>query len=331
MSISDFRAKGIIDKSLPEIAEEVSQGKISSEALVRLYLDRISAMNRNGPRLQAVLTLNPDALSQARELDKIQATGEIKGALHGVPILLKDNIDSKDDMPTTAGALALKDLEVAGAILVDIKNHPAIPKGYWNMGYDLLKYEFKNGLNDYLASTSPEQVKTRTLEELIAFNQEHADVELALFDQSIFVASQALGSLESEEYKQAVKVVQRGSREEGVDKLLQEHNVVLLVAPSGHVAPRVDPVNGDVWPNRWPGYGSQTAAAGYPHATVPMGTVRALSVGLSFIGGKNTDADILAYAYAYEQQSKRLVAPQYLKRAEEIPAVAKAMRPYTGE
>jgi len=512
--VTDYRATGILAKSLPEIVEALQKGEITSEALVQLYLDRIEAVDKSGPTLQAVLVVNPDVLAEAKKLDTMRAAGMVKGPLHGVPILLKDNIESKDNMPTTAGALALKDnvtgrdsplvaglrsqgalilgktnlsqwanfrsegsmsgwtalggqvrnphmldrnpcgsssgsgaaaaaslasgtvgtetngsvicpanangivgfkptvgivpqqyiipisasqdtagpmtktvmgaammmnamatekpdtdytarlnkdalkgvrvgvlnfakgsfapilkhfnaalkdLKAAGAILVDIDDRPITPEGYGEMAYDLLKFEFKDGLNAYLASTSPEQVKTRTLKELIAFNEEHADVELALFDQSIFLASEAMDSLENFDYKKAVEVVQKATREDGIDKLLQEHNVAVLVAPSGVVVPRVDPVNGDLWPDNWPGFGSHAARAGYPHVTVPMGGVRSLSVGLSFIGGKNTDAEILAYSYAYEQHSKRRLEPQYLSNAEDIPAVRKAMKPYSGD
>ena len=511
---TDYRATGILAKSLPEIAAALNKGDITSEALVQLYLDRIDAVDKNGPTLQAILTVNPDVLDEAKKLDKMKAAGNVLGALHGVPILLKDNIESKDNMPTTAGALALKDnvtrrdsplvaglrsqgaliigkanlsqwanfrsddsmsgwtalggqvrnphmldrnpcgsssgsgvaaaaslaagtvgtetngsiicpsnangvvgfkptvgivpqqhiipisasqdtagpmtksvmgaammmnamatetpeidytsglnknalkgvrigvlhfakgsyqpilnhfdvalkdLVEAGGILVDINDRPATPKGYGKMAYDLLKYEFKDGLNAYLNSTSPEQVKPRTLKELIAFNEEYADIEQSLFDQGVFLDSESMGSLESMDYKKAVEVVQKTSREDGVDKILQENDVVLLVAPSGLLAPRVDPVNGDVWPSSWPGYGSHAARAGYPHATVPMGGVKSLSVGLSFIGGKNTDADILAYSYAYEQHSNRRLEPQYLLNAEEVPAIAKAMKPYKSD
>jgi amidase len=224
---------------------------------------------------------------------------------------------------------ALMDLEAAGAILVDIDQRPDTPKDFGKMGYDILKYEFKHGLNAYLASTSAEQVTPRTLEELIAFNEAHSNIELALFDQSIFVASQAMDSLDSDEYKTAIETVQKSTRQEGIDTLLQEFEVQVLIAPSGPTVPRVDAINGDVWPSNWPGFGGHAAKAGYPHATVPMGGIHGISVGLSFIGGKNTDAEILSYAYGYEQHSLRRLEPQYLKKAEAVPFIADAMKPYS--
>jgi amidase len=227
--------------------------------------------------------------------------------------------------------IALADLEAAGAILVDIDDRPEMPNQFSKMSYDILKYEFKDGLNLYLDSTFPEQVSTRNLQQLIAFNQAYREIELALFDQSIFIASQAMGSVESEEYKTAVETVQKATRQEGIDSLLQQYNVQVLVAPSGLMVPRVDPINGDVWPDGWPGYGGHAARAGYPHVTVPMGGTHGLSVGLSLIGGKNTDADILSYAYGYEQHSLRRLEPQYLKNAEAIPFIAEAMKGYSGD
>lgn len=512
LGVIDYRASGILAKSLPEIADALQQGEISSTALVELYLARIKAIDQQGPRLQSVLSLNPDALVEAKKLDELRREGKLKGPLHGVPILLKDNIESSDNIPTTAGALALKDnitgrdsplvvglrsqgaiilgktnlsqwanfrsegsmsgwsalggqvrnphildrnpcgsssgsgaataaslaaatvgtetngsvicpsnangivgfkptlgivpqeyiipisvsqdtagpmtktvkgaammmnamaattpnidytaklkndslkgvrvgvlnfakgsfapitqlfdtaladLEKAGAILVHIEERPTTPADYGKLAYDLLKFEFKDGLNTYLASTSAEQVKTRSLEELIAFNQQHKDIELTLFDQSIFVASQSMGSLDSAEYKHALEVTQKTVKEDGINKLLEEYKVNVLVAPSGPVVPRVDPINGDIWPNSWPGYGSAAARAGYPHITVPMGGVHSLSVGLSLIGNKNTDAAVLAYAFAYEQHSMRRLDPQYLNNAEELSEIGNAMQPYS--
>jgi amidase len=508
---TDFRAKGIIAGSLPEVIDALNTGKISSQALVKLYIERIEKIDKNGPKLQSILALNPDVLAIAQKLDKQRAAGEIIGPLHGVPVLLKDNIETKDRIATTAGALALKDnitgrdsplvaglraqgaiilgktnlsqwanfrsegsmsgwsalggqvknphmldrnpcgsssgsgaataaslaaasvgtetngsvicpsnangivgfkptvgivpqqyiipisvsqdtagpmtktvmgaalmmnamatttpntdysagltkdalkdvrvgvlnfakgdsapilehfktalsdLKDAGAILVDIDERPETPNNFGGMSYDILKYEFKDGLNTYLASTSPAQVSTRNLQQLIDFNEAHKEIELALFDQSIFVASQAMDSLESEEYQTAIQIVQTSTRQEGIDRLLQEHNVQVLLAPSGPTVPIVDPINGDVWPNSWPGYGSHAARAGYPHVSVPMGGIHGISVSLSFIGGENADAEILTYAYAYEQHSLRRLEPQYLKNAQAIPFIADAMKGY---
>ena len=260
--------------------------------------------------------------------NKDYTLGLTKNALKGVRIGVLNFAKSGSKPILEHFDTALNDLAAAGAILVNIDQRPATPDDFGKMSYDILKYEFKDGINAYLASTSPEQVSTRTLEQLIDFNNKNKEIELALFDQSIFIASEAMDSIESEGYKTAIQIVQKATREDGIDTLLQEHNVQVLVAPSGPVVPRVDPINGDVWPNNWPGYGSHAARAGYPHATVPMGGIHHLSVGLSFIGGKNTDAQVLSYAYGYEQHSLRRLQPHYLKNSEAIPSIQQAMSSY---
>ncbi len=91
------------------VQAEMGARRTTSEALVHGYLDRIAAVDRAGVGLHAVIVLNPHALADARNLDKERQAGKVRGPLHGVPILIKDNIESADDTATTAGSLALKD------------------------------------------------------------------------------------------------------------------------------------------------------------------------------------------------------------------------------
>jgi amidase len=109
-------------------------GTLTSEALVREDLARIAALDRAGPRLNAVIALNPHALADARKLDAERKAGHVRGPLHGIPVLLKDNIESDDGTATTAGSLALKDnvtgrdapivrrLTAAGAVILGKAN-----------------------------------------------------------------------------------------------------------------------------------------------------------------------------------------------------------------
>ncbi|PZQ53740.1 MAG: amidase, partial [Phenylobacterium zucineum] len=85
----------------------MTDGRATSEQLVRAYLDRIERIDRAGPKLNAVLALNSHALADARRLDAERKAGKVRGPLHGVPVLLKDNIESADGTATTAGSLAL--------------------------------------------------------------------------------------------------------------------------------------------------------------------------------------------------------------------------------
>src|SRR6202453_1604357 len=120
--------------SLSDIGAGLQKGKWTSAHLVQLYLARIEAIDRHGPKLGSVLALNPDAASLAGQLDQERKNGHTRGPLHGVPILLKDNIETSDHTSTTAGSLALADwqapqdafvaarLRAAGAIILGKTN-----------------------------------------------------------------------------------------------------------------------------------------------------------------------------------------------------------------
>jgi amidase len=101
---ADFDA---IEKSIAELSAAQAQGSLSAESLTRSYLARIERYDRRGPKLGAVLAVNPQAVSAARELDAERRAGRLRGPLHGIPLLIKDNIETLDPMPTTAGSLAL--------------------------------------------------------------------------------------------------------------------------------------------------------------------------------------------------------------------------------
>ncbi len=85
----------------------MASGELSATAIIRMYLDRIARIDDNGPELHAVIELNPDAMAIAAERDRERAEGRVRGPLHGIPILIKDNIDTGDKMETTAGSLAM--------------------------------------------------------------------------------------------------------------------------------------------------------------------------------------------------------------------------------
>lgn len=95
------------EQSLTDIASGFADGSLSSVELTRTYLARIAALNLRGPALRAVLEINPKALEIAAKLDDERRSGKLRGPLHGVPVLIKDNIETADRMMTTAGSLAL--------------------------------------------------------------------------------------------------------------------------------------------------------------------------------------------------------------------------------
>jgi amidase len=218
---------------------------------------------------------------------------------------------------------ALQTLRAQGAILVDIDKF----EGRGQIGqesYKVLLAEFKADLNAYLATT-PATVRTRTLKDLIAFNAANAATEMPLFGQDIFEGSEKTKGLDDPEYKKARATSFRLAGPEGIDKLLKDHNVVALVGPTVAAAWLIDSVHGDQYPGG--GAGSLAAVAGYPHLTVPMGHVRGLPVGLSFMGPKWSDALILSLGYAYEQASQKRIDPRFVRSIEETPEVARHFEP----
>ena len=95
------------EQTIAELQAAMESGQYTSQRLVEMYSERIAALNTNGPMLRAVIEMNPDALAIAERLDRERAEHGPRGPLHGIPILLKDNIDTADGMETTAGSLAL--------------------------------------------------------------------------------------------------------------------------------------------------------------------------------------------------------------------------------
>ncbi len=477
-------------ESIAQLQAALDEGATTSEELVRAYLERIEALDRNGPALGAVISLNPDAIEQAKALDRERKEHGARGPLHGIPILLKDNIESADEMPTTAGSLALAsnitrrdapivaNLRAAGAIILGKTNlsewanfrsehsisgwsavggftknpHvldrspcgsssgsavavaagfapasvgtetdgsvtcPAAMNGVVGLKptlgllsaqrivpiahsqdtagpfgtnvrdvallldamvgdapacdgsligcargdylgvlkrealqgkrigvlrfknprqpqiapvYDkalavlrdagatlievdepemdaiyaaedtVLHYEFKADLNAYLESL-PDAVKTRSLEQLIAFNAAEPR-EMQWFAQEIFVKSNATAGVHDQSYLRALAESKRAAGAEGIDRLLSEHDLDLLVAPTTGTAWRIDLVNGDQFPGS---FTTLPAVSGYPHLTVPMGEVQKLPLGLSFIGPAWSEAELLGAGYAFEARAK---------------------------
>lgn len=200
---------------------------------------------------------------------------------------------------------ALSALRAAGAEVVEIEQTPSDLRaiGGWEM--TVLMTELKHDLNLYLASTDPTQVKTRTLAEVIAFNAAEPR-ETVLFGQDLFERAQATGGLSDPAYVEARAKSLQAAGPDGIDRMMAEHGVVALIAPTTSRAWTNDPRDDD----DMQGSASRLAAvAGYPHLTVPMGFDRGMPVGLSFIGGKWDDARILSLGHAYEQATQERRAP----------------------
>jgi amidase len=514
-------APEVAERSATDLSADLAAGRVTSEALVRAYLARIDALDRNGPQLRSVIALNPHALDDARRADAERKAGRVRGPLHGVPVLIKDNIEGADGTATTAGSLALANnvtgrdaplvqrlreagavilgktnlsewanirsprsisgwsavgglvknpyalnrnacgsssgtgaaiaaflgavgvgtetdgsitcpsavnglvgfkptvglvsrthvipisasqdtagpmarsvadaallltalagsdprdpatreadarkrdylaalqgaalsgkrigvlryaaevqpaelalfeqalqaMRDAGATLVEIKGYRP-PESFGGLEFKVLMTELKAGLNAYLASTDPAKVQTRTLAEVIAFNA-RTPRELALFGQESFEEAQKTTGLDDPAYRKARADSLRMAGAEGIDRLMADHRLDALTAPTTVPAWVSDIVDGDHVETE--GATSLAAVAGYPHATVPMGAVRGLPVGISFIGRAWDDAEVLRLAYAYEQTSKARQAPTYPSSLESAPEVAELLAPPTAD
>ena len=480
----------VASMTLPEVSKQLADGAFSSVDLVQVYLDRIANIDRAGPTLNAIISVNQSALELAEESDLRRKAGQAMSPLDGVPVLLKDNIESKDQLATTAGSTALidnitgrdsplvaelrasgaiilgktnlsqwanfrsshsvsgwssvgglvknphvldrqacgsssgsaaaaaaslasatvgtetngsiicpsqvngvvglkpthgllpvdfivpiaatqdtagpitksvggaalmldgmtgwknnyfesldpsvvqgmrigvldfarndsprlnaqfdaaiKNMSEVGAEIVRIDQHE-IPPDFWGASRLVLGAEFRALLDAYLAD-SPAEIPIRSLADLVRFNDENAGVEQAVFGQDILETSLSAPSLDSADYQDALALIRAATRENGIDSLLEKHNVQVLMGPSGPVSPRADVVNGDVWP-AWAGAGSMAAVSGYPNITVPMGTIAGVPVGVSFMTGPGGDALLFSVALAYENTRDAPIAPGYM-------------------
>jgi amidase len=228
--------------------------------------------------------------------------GGLKDARIGVPRqFFRGN--SKARAVIDAALVALKD---AGATLVDPVEMPGW-NGLGGASYEVMLYEFKAGLNEYLARRAP-QLDVCTLADLIEFNNNNAEKEMPHFGQEIFLAAQAKGPLTDKAYLDAVEKCRRHARVEGIDAVMDQHTLDALVAPSGGPAGKTDLVYGD---RDVGGSSSPAAVAGYPNITVPAGNVRGLPVGISFFGRAWSEPVLLRIAYAFEQVAKARKAPEF--------------------
>ena len=263
------------------------------------------------------------AEADARKVDYRAAldVGSLRGARIGV-MRFATGYSNGLDRVFEANLTRLRE---AGAVLVDVTQGPDPAMDAAELV--VLLTELKVDLNAYLASTDPRQVQTRTLADVIAFNIAEPR-ELALFGQELFLLAEETKGLDDPAYIAARATSLRAAGVEGIDRMMRDNDVIALIAPTTGPAWTTDVVNGDHYAGA---ASSMPAIAGYPHLTVPMGFVRGLPVGMSFIAGKWEDAKVLSLGYAFEQLTRAIRPPTFVRSIEEMeetaPLVAPADRP----
>ena len=212
----------------------------------------------------------------------------LKGARIGVA---RQFIDNK----TPGGKLAEQNLAILkdlGAIMVDV-SFPVV-QGFSDMQREVLLYEFKEGLNKYLAGRG---AKYKTLADLIKFNEDNKEKEMPIFGQELFLEAEKRGEATKDAYLKALQTIKKTTRQDGIDAAIEKEKLDAICAPAG----------GSTW--------SIAAIAGYPYITVPAGFIDGLPAGMGFFGAAFSEAALIKYAYAFEQATRKRESPKFLPKS----------------
>src|SRR6267154_4525488 len=204
-------------------------------------------------------------------------------------------------------ASAIDVMKQQGAVVIDPVEIASEGK-FDDSEFDVLLYEFKADLNNYLKGLGP-NAPVRTLKDIIDYNEAHKDQEMPFFGQDIMIKAQAKGPLTEKAYLAALAKDQKLSREQGIDAAMNKNKLDALITPTGGPAWLTDLITGDHYGG---GYSTASAVAGYPHITVPAGFSHKLPVGLSFFGRAYSEPTLIKLAYAYEQATKHRRAPELI-------------------
>ena len=244
-----------------------------------------------------------DAKNKRQDYTKFLDVNGLKGARIGV---VRGNFGGTNDLASAVVEEALKVLKARGAILVDPVELAKTSK-YELTEYEVLLYELKADMAAYLAEFAPGS-NIKTLKDIIDFNEKNRSREMPFFGQEHFLLAEAKGGLDSKEYLDALANNHLYSRAEGIDKVMKEHKLDALVAPTGGPAWLTDFINGDASGSS---FTTPAAVAGYPHVTVPAGNVFGLPCGISFVGAAWSEPMLIRLAYAFEQATMHRRAPTF--------------------
>lgn len=289
---------GLVSRTwvIPISASQDTAGPMAGRVLDAARL--LTAMAGSDPADPATAEADNHATDFTRGLAKASLAGVRVGVLRKQA----GNIPSL----TALFDRALADMSQAGATIIEIEYYP--DETMWRDEYQVLLYEFREGINAYLAAL-PGTPAVRSLQDLIDFNKAHTESEMRFYGQETFIEAQA--AQDAKVYGKARSHSRGLAGPQGIDRLLSENALDVLVAPTSGPTWPIDLVRGD--PAGGIGAGSLAAIAGYPHLTVPMGQVEHLPIGLSFIAGKWEDAKVLKIGAAYEKARSAPLPPPSLK------------------
>ena len=229
----------------------------------------------------------------------------LRGARIGIPRQQYFGYSAKADAIVNAAIERMREL---GAEIIDNADIATAKQMRSSESeYTVLLYEFKADLNAYLAELIDSPV--RSLADVIAFNEAHAEQELLYFGHDLMVKAQNTPSLADQGYLDALAENRRLAREEGIDAVMNEHRLDALVMPTTSPAWAIDHVNGD---HHLGGSAQPAALAGYPAITVPAGYTFELPIGITFMGRAYSEPTLIKLAYAFEQATHARHAPRYL-------------------
>ncbi|MGM0746225.1 MAG: amidase family protein, partial [Bacteroidota bacterium] len=198
----------------------------------------------------------------------------------------------------------VRKLEELGAEVIEIDQISETNVG--GDAFQVLLYEFKDGLNKYFESLG-EDATVSSIEELAELTRENPE-ETERFDRNLIFTASEKGDLDSEEYREALENMLLHSRDEGIDKMMDEENLDAFVSPTGSPAWKTDLTLGD---NFALSSSSPSARAGYPIISLPMGQLDGLPVGVSFFGRAWSEPVLLEIAYAFEQATNHRFVPEF--------------------
>ncbi len=230
-----------------------------------------------------------------------------KASLKGLKIGVSKTATGYNDLVDKTFTSALKTLEAAGAVLVDISDSLSI-KELAELEAPRLLIDMKADMQAYLKD-APAAVKVRNIADLVAFNKANKEIEMKYFAQEFFEIIETLPALDSKEYQQINAQIKQLIANKGIEAILKNNQVDLLVAPTSGVAgPLKDERNSAT--KLQPGSSQSSAMAGLPSITVPMGIIKGMPLGISFMAGKNSEPVLIRAAASFEAARGDFGKPQ---------------------